>query len=241
MKKILLTSISIVITVFVFSQTLTEDQVAPIPKGTQLVSIIPLPIVTKVDTVISTDIYKSYNSFSVKNPLFVVYKLYQGGGDISRTDMAFKTGRYKKGQDQSNYEHSGYDIGHMDNAEDNANNKIFETETFFFFNSLPQTPKSNRGIWKSVEKKTRKKSATDSLRIICGGFDFNLIRFRFLEKESFIIVPAYTFKIVKDLSTNQIKAYLFPNDNSNTDEEIDINQLLENIPFSREIIKLNLL
>lgn len=232
MKKILLTSISIVITVFVFSQTLTEDQVAPIPKGTQIVSITTLPIVTKVDTVISTDIYKSYNSFSVKNPLFVVYKLYQGGGNISRTDMIFKTGGYKKGQDQSNYEHSGYDIGHMDNAEDNANNKVFETETFFFFNSLPQTPKSNRGIWKS---------ATDSLRIICGDFDFNLIRFKFLEKESFIIVPAYTFKIVKDLNTNQIKAYLFPNDNSNTDEEIDINQLLENIPFSREIIKLNLL
>ena len=42
-------------------------------------------IYSQVDTVVKTDIYKSYISYTYKNPLYVKYVLYHGGGDCSRT------------------------------------------------------------------------------------------------------------------------------------------------------------
>ena len=184
----------------------------------------------KIDTIITTTIYKSYFSYTLHEPLFVVYKLYQGGGDCKRDTMEFKTGGLKQSSTSKDYLYSGYHKGHMANAEDFASDCIKEEMTFRYFNTLPQSPKSNRGSWKSLETKVRKQSQKDSLLIICGGYEY--------EQDGTLYVPKYCYKIIKNLNTKEIKAYLFNNDESNKFEEEDFNTFVSNLPNSNKIIKI---
>jgi DNA/RNA endonuclease G (NUC1) len=179
-----------------------------------LVSVTKSASCQNVDTVIVTPIYESYFSYETHTPLFVVYNLYKGGGDCSRQGMIFHNG----GVATWTYE-KGYDIGHMANAEDFAGDCNKEAMTFYFYNALPQTPKLNRGIWKHFETEIRKLSQTDSLQIICGGFQFHGD------------IPDFCYKIVRDLKTDITTCYLFPNDNSDTFTEIPLNVLLSKIPY----------
>lgn len=182
----------------------------------------------KVDTVVTNTVLKSYFSYETRTPLFVTYILYKGGGDCSRKGMTFKTGGLKYSATKDDYAKTGYDIGHMANAEDFANDCDKERETFFFYNALPQRAKLNRGIWRSIETKVRNESQIDSLLIVCGGYDFT-------KKIGSVSVPGVCFKILKNLKTKAITCYKFPNDNSNTYTEIGINELLKEIPFKVSI------
>ena len=141
----------------------------------------------KVDTIIVEKAYRSYYSYQVKAPLFVVYKLYKGGGDESRKGMTFKSKfpHFK-------YDNSGYDKGHLANAEDFSYDKSLLESTFRDYNTLPQTPKLNRSIWKVWETKIRKNSQSDSLLIICGGSNF--INY----------IPHIFFKVVYSLTNKEI-------------------------------------
>lgn len=69
----------------------------------------------------------------------------------------------------SDYKKSGFDEGHLANAEDFANNCPYEESTFRFWNAMPQTPLLNRGIWKVQETEIRKKSQSQALIVLCGG------------------------------------------------------------------------
>src|SRR5436853_110152 len=75
----------------------------------------------QVDTVIKTGIYKSYFCYSLKEPLYVTYTLYKGGGGCDRDEQGFN---FKKCGVQTasdaDYSGSGYDKGHLANAEDFA-------------------------------------------------------------------------------------------------------------------------
>ena len=115
--------------------------------------------------------------------------------------MRFTTNGLSQSAKAKDYNHSGYDIGHMANAEDFASDCEKEKVTFYFYNALPQKPKLNRGCWSRVEAQIRKESQTDSLLIICGGFQFD-------SKIGNISVPSNCFKIVKNLSNHAIKCYL---------------------------------
>lgn len=181
----------------------------------------------EIDTVIVTPVYTSYFSYQTRSPLFVAYKLYRGGGDFSRSGMSFTKDGLKQSDSSKDYAKSGYDIGHMANAEDFAYDCDKERITFRFYNALPQLPKLNRGIWKKVETKVRKQSQMDSLLIVCGGYSFRKI--------GRLNVPEYCFKIVKSLRTGVVKAYLFKNDRLDACEEVKVNVLLKNIPFKENI------
>ncbi len=172
-----------------------------------------ISIAQTVDQVVKTQIYTSYFSNQTHTPLFVIYKLYKGGGTSSRKDMTFSTQVLKFSSTEQDYKGNGYDIGHMANAEDFAYNKTLEDITFRFYNALPQTPKLNRGIWKEFETKIRKQSQNDSILIICGGYNFT-------KKIGNCGVPAYCFKIYKDLKTKEIYFLIFPNDNSDSYKEL---------------------
>jgi len=183
-----------------------------------------------IDTKITTPIYTSYFSYKTHTPLFVSYILYHGGGDCSRKKMRFTTNGLKESATEKDYKHSGYDIGHLANAEDFANDCKNEKQTFYFLNALPQTPKLNRGCWKHIETEVRKESQTDSLLIICGGYNFK-------EKVGEMLIPIICFKVIKNLKTNKVVCYKFPNDNSDTYQEIELNVLLQELPFSKLIEK----
>jgi len=158
----------------------------------------------KVDTIIKTPIYESYYSYTYKNPLYVKYKLYKGGGDCNRSQFTFKVDNFKKTATHKDYAYSGYDEGHMVNAEDFAYDCIKMGWTFKFYNCMPQTPKLNRGIWKSYETEIRKVSQSDSLLVICGG----IYEDRCLPGSE-VYVPTYCWKVVKSLRTGKIIYVLF--------------------------------
>ena len=130
-------------------------------------------------------------------PLFVKYALFKGGGECKRGSLDFKNDQAgivtATSQD---YAASGYDKGHLANAEDFANDCAKQKLTFVFYNALPQTPNLNRGVWKSNETTVRKWSQTDHLVIICGGYKFR--------KKGRLYVPTNCFKVVQSEATGKV-------------------------------------
>ena len=156
--------------------------------------------IANYDTIIDMKYYKAYYNKDIQTSSFVIYKIYQGGGDISRANLNFKS--YER-LPHFNYEKTGYDRGHLVPAEDFANDKGKLKSTFYYINCVPQTIKLNRGIWKIYEAEVRKFSQSDSLLIVCGGCDYNGL------------IPSNCFKIVYSLTTHKcIYSLLFYNDNS---------------------------
>jgi len=149
------------------------------------------------NVVIKTPILESHFYRPIKEPLYVVYALYKGGGECPRTGMSFKNDQtgIETATDKE-YAHSGFDQGHLANAEDFANDCAKERLTFVFYNALPQTANLNRGVWKSVETDVRKWSQKDHLTIICGGYAFR--------KKGRLWVPTNCFKVVQSKSTGKI-------------------------------------
>lgn len=165
------------------------------------------------DTLIVTPIYKSLYSKDYNMTRRVSYKLYKAGGECSRTaeGMAFRLDDIRLKISGKDYSHSGYDMGHMANAEDFSYDCKMEELTFRFYNCVPQSPKSNRGIWKSYESKIRKLSQTDSVFVMCGPvIDKDTKRLN----STRLFVPTRTWKVVYSLSTKKIVyCLIFDNDN----------------------------
>lgn len=181
----------------------------------------------QVDTVIKTSIYKSYYSYQVKNPLYVTYTLSKGGGDCDRDGFRFEECGVNTATDED-YKGTGYDKGHLANAEDFAYNCTLDKETFCYYNCLPQTVRLNRGIWKKWETKIRKLSQQKPIFIIAGGKYSN----KLLKSGHSVVVPDYCYKIVVDPPTGKILYCLwFPNDNSGSVEELNLADLKSRLAY----------
>ena len=131
--------------------------------------ILPFLSFTQYDTVIHTKSFTSYYSKTLRLPVMVKYSLYKGGGNCNRKRDVFRNDYKVNVVGAKEFKASGYDEGHMANAEDFAYNCELQKSTFQFINQLPQTPNLNRGTWKHYETIIRELSQTDSLIIICGG------------------------------------------------------------------------
>ena len=118
-----------------------------------------------IDTVIHTSVYDSYYSFKLKNPIFVVYKLNKGGGDCDRQKEGFNFKSLKFTAKNKDYTKSGYERGHLANAEDFAFDCTAEKETFWYYNCSPQTEGLNLGQWKKDETSIREQSQTTKIQI----------------------------------------------------------------------------
>lgn len=137
------------------------------------------------------DNYVSYFDTVLKQPIVVIYKLYKGGGDCSRAGFNFKNDLPNiKTATTSDYAKSGYDRGHLANAEDFAYDCKLDEMTFRYYNCLPQSKVLNRGLWKQKEEEARKLSQIDTIVVICFGRDFF--------KDKNLNVPKYCGKIVKE-------------------------------------------
>lgn len=176
-------------------------------------------VIIKHSEVIKENNYYSAYSSAYFSPSYVIYKLYQGGGNYSRKGITF-TSKFP----HYNYEKSGYDIGHLVPAEDFAYSEKLMKATFKFYNALPQTPNLNRGNWKRVESAVRRMSQRDSLLIIAGGLDF--------EKTNKGYIPEKCFKIVYSLSTGKC---LFTGVFTNTNKCVFTKneELTKNFPFEQ--------
>jgi endonuclease G, mitochondrial len=148
--------------------------------------------------IINKGIYKANFSNTLHQPRWVSYKLYKGGGDCDRDGMNFKCDEAGlECATDEDYAHSGYDKGHLANAEDFASDCDKDELTFRYYNCLPQTVNLNRGIWKRNETEIRKWSQDEKLYIICGGFFGS-------KKVGNSAVPNYCWKVVQSVKTKKV-------------------------------------
>ena len=154
-----------------------------------------------IDTVIDKGIYQSYFNKELKQPVMVAYKLYHAGGECSRAGDRFKNDAPIETATQHDYDHSGYDEGHLADSKDFAYDCAAQEATFRFYNCVPQTPNLNRGIWKHWESIVRDESNHDSLLVIAGGSDF--------AKIGQLEVPAHCWKVVRQLINGLIVHVLY--------------------------------
>lgn len=174
------------------------------------------------DTVINNGIYKSYFSYSIRDPLYVTYTLFKGGGNCDRNAQGFhfKSCGVATATDDD-YSNQGYDKGHLANAKDFAFDCNKEEATFCYYNCLPQTRRLNRGIWRTWETKVRALSQTTKLFVIAGGIYSNKTI-----GANRVGVPDQCYKIVLNSQTKKILyCLLFPNDDSRRVEPISLEKL----------------
>ena len=173
-----------------------------------------LPAWAGNNVVIKTPILESHFYRTTKEPLYVKYLLYKGGGDCDRGSQKFRNDRPEiLTATEKDYAKSGYDQGHLANAEDFASDCAKQKLTFVFYNALPQTPNLNRGVWKRYETSIRKWSQSDRLVVICGGY-----RFR---KVGQLYVPTNCFKVVQNQATGKILfCGTFTNTNKATETDL---------------------
>ncbi len=195
-----------------------------------LILLTLVPIITFAeapkDTIIKCKAYTSYISWSMKNPKVVVYKLYKGGGDCDRSQFRFNNRTCanqtlkNRTATQRDYTHSGYEEGHLCNAEDMAGNCSLDSMTFKFWNCVPQTLQLNRGVWKSDETAIRELSQSDSLIVVCGSF------FGTRTIGDGVFVPDTCWKVVYSLSKRKvIISYVYTNTATPVRTPMKINDL----------------
>jgi len=183
----------------------------------------------QADTVINMGSYKSYFSYDLKQPLYVTYTLYQGGGGCDRDDQgfSFKKCGVKTAGDED-YSGFGFDKGHLANAEDFAYDCDLEEKTFCYFNCVPQTVKLNRGIWKTWEEKVRVLSQSKKIFVIAGA----IYKGKTQGPHS-VGVPESCYKVVMNAKSKKvIYCVLFPNNNSKTAEEIKLSELKKKLGYT---------
>lgn len=184
----------------------------------------------KVDTVINMGIYKSYFSNTIKEPLYVTYNLYKGGGDCSRKGMSFaECGINSIGTKEYKVLAKlplKYEKGHLANAEDFAGNCVNLKKTFCYYNAIPQPDTLNNGIWKKWEKTIRELSQTQRIFVIAGA-----IHDKKLNKNG-VAIPKECYKIVIDTKTKKVLyCMIFPNNNSNSYQDISLEELKKKLGY----------
>jgi endonuclease G len=181
----------------------------------------------QIDSVINMGNYKSYYSYRLKDPLYVTYVLKRGGGDCDRDNFRFKPDSTLTAT-SADYSHSGYDQGHLANAEDFVYDCTLDKKTFSYYNCIPQTRKLNRGVWKVWETRIRTLSQSHTLYITAGGIYTD----RTLKRDHPVGVPDYCYKIVVDSATRStVYSLIFPNDNTDQAWPIDTASLKQTVGY----------
>ncbi|WP_439697419.1 DNA/RNA non-specific endonuclease [Mucilaginibacter sp. AW1-7] len=173
----------------------------------------------RVDKVIDIGIYKSYYSFAIKNPLYVTYKLYKGGGPCDRNVEHFSFAQCgEQTATNDDYTNSQYERGHLANAEDFAGSCSVEKKTFCYYNCVPQTTELNHGKWLEWEGRIRDMSKTKHLFIVAGS----IFKDKRIKPGNTVRVPEACYKIVIDEQTGaRLLCMIFPNDKSKSGRDID--------------------
>ena len=150
----------------------------------------------QVDTVVTNSVFTSYYSFVTNNPVIVTYTLNYINGDCDRSKYDFRD-TSKIFCDES-FVGSGFDRGHLCNAEDVSTDCEKVKLTFSYFNCSPQVPFCNRSSWKRLENQVRFLATEKNVLVIKGVFTEES------KKLNCMTVPSGYYKIVVDQTTNKI-------------------------------------
>ncbi len=112
----------------------------------------------------------------------------------------------------NDYSRSGYDRGHLCNSQAWTDSIKDNRETFLMTNMIPQSPKCNRGTWKSLEDYCQDLALKGNiLTIYAGGY---LTKGVFSPKR--IDIPAFCWKVIYINNNPKPICVLMPNN-----EQID--------------------
>lgn len=157
-----------------------------------------------------------YDPFE-RTPLWIAEQLVKNNlaGDADREGMDFiadpdiPAGAMPKPAD---YSKSGYDKGHMAPAADFKQSMTAMNATFQFANAVPQTPESNRHIWKDLEESTRElASRRGELYVVTGPIYSTTPRNQLKGRVS---IPDATYKILIDPKAKSMTGFVVPNTNN---------------------------
>jgi endonuclease G len=167
-------------------------------RAAMLIALLSLHDATFAQLIINKGIYKVNFSNAFHQPRYVSYTLHKGGGDCPRAGFSFKNDNDQAETATDNdYAASGYDKGHLANAEDFAFDCTKDELTFRYYNCLPQTPNLNRGLWKRNETDVREWSQKEKVYVICGGYFAN-------KKMGNTRVPSHCWKVVQSVKTKKV-------------------------------------
>lgn len=110
------------------------------------------------------------------------------------------------------YASSGFDKGHMAPAANFKSSQVAMNATFRFANAVPQTPQSNRGVWKKLEDATRELAIRrGELYVITGPIFFGSTRTKLNHRVS---IPNATYKVIVDPRRNSMTGFVVPNNST---------------------------
>lgn len=103
------------------------------------------------------------------------------------------------------YTNSGYDRGHLMNADDSRFDPIAELECFNMTNMAPQIHYFNAGTWVNLERYERVMAISNEIDIIAGvfGFDGRTIGY------NKVGVPNTWWKVIVDMKNQKEIAFIF--------------------------------
>ena len=106
------------------------------------------------------------------------------------------------------YEHSGFDRGHMSPVGDMAD-KRSQHESFSLANMIPQNPQNNRNLWEGIEEATRELAkAWGEIYVVTGPIFYGPQLERLKGR---VLVPTYIFKAIYDPPSKLAAAYWVAN------------------------------
>lgn len=116
-------------------------------------------------------------------------------GDEPRYDKFEKDNSVDGSADPADYRNSGYDRGHMAPAGDMKWDPEVMRQSFLMTNIVPQEPSLNRGTWRKLEEKCRKRAIRDSaIVIVCGPVNADPVSMRI--GSTGVAVPERFFKVI---------------------------------------------
>jgi endonuclease G len=124
----------------------------------------------------------------------------------------------------ADYANSGYDRGHLAPAGDMPSVTAM-SESFSLANMTPQNPTNNRGLWSSIEAKTRElASQRGELYVVSGAVFAGAALSRINNR---VFVPSHYFKAVYDTNTGESGAYWVANDANRNYKMLSIAELVQ--------------
>ncbi len=116
----------------------------------------------------------------------------------------------------TDYRKSGYDRGHLCPAADNRWSEEAMDQSFYMSNMSPQHPDLNRKIWAELEEQVRQWAVENEKVYVATGPLLN-DGFKYKIGESGVSVPNYFYKVVADLTGDEIKGigFIFSNGENN--------------------------
>lgn len=172
--------------------------------------------------------YAVLHSGITRTPLWAAEHLTKKGlaKDIERADNFYPEPSLpvEHRAELADYAKSGYDRGHLAPAADMTTDQAMH-ESFSLANMTPQVPANNRGLWSSIEEKTRALATQRGELYVVSGAIFAGAAVKRINKRVFI--PTSYFKAMYDPKTGESGAYLVPNDASNDYKTVSIDELVK--------------